>query len=193
MQRTCWSLPRCSSMLNSAPLSHPRSLARSMMLTTRQLCVGNSCKPLSGNVPLTVFGPGVLVHFTIHSSTSGSSTCRRGRRARTRGPHPDAHQGGKCPFSRHKRRHRGCVGSICLIVTLLRCGVYIRKVGNFRTDIGFRALRQDPKGDVVSVRRVHLRGPPSTVCPDSTVGSNVVGAHAPARGGRTTPKYQKPA
>ncbi|KAI0820901.1 hypothetical protein BC628DRAFT_1422562 [Trametes gibbosa] len=69
----------------------------------------------------------------------------------------------------------------------------IRKVGNFRTDIGFRALRQDPKGDVVSVRRVHLRGPPSTVCPDSTVGSNVVGAHAPARGGRTTPKYQKPA
>ncbi|KAI0816954.1 hypothetical protein BC628DRAFT_1333984 [Trametes gibbosa] len=70
---------------------------------------------------------------------------------------------------------------------------HIRKVGNFRTDIGFRALRQDPKGDVVSVRRVHLRGPPSTVCPDSTVGSNVVGAHAPARGGRTAPKYQKPA
>ncbi|KAI0823820.1 hypothetical protein BC628DRAFT_1420570 [Trametes gibbosa] len=69
----------------------------------------------------------------------------------------------------------------------------IRKVGNFRTDIGFRALRQDPKGDVVSVRRVHLRGPPSTVCPDSTVGSNVVGAHAPAREGRTAPKYQKPA
>ncbi|KAI0827836.1 hypothetical protein BC628DRAFT_1417955 [Trametes gibbosa] len=41
--------------------------------------------------------------------------------------------------------------------------VFIRKVGNFRTDIGFRALRQDPKGDVVSVRRVHLRGPPSTL------------------------------
>ncbi|OJT13107.1 hypothetical protein TRAPUB_10333 [Trametes pubescens] len=64
-------------------------------------------------------------------------------------------------------------------------------MGISRPEMGFRALREGPYGDAVSVPGEHLHKPPSTVCQHRVFGCNIVGAHAPTRADRNSRKNRK--